>query len=133
MESVTSFAPLAAPIFGAAGRRIRSVNYEKGRLFLIFATSQSFTMADCARLRFRFEDLHSSKCLRLAWARTTLPVAVSLNRFATAFLVLLRAIDFGMGRGNYGVRTAEARGIFERWDFFYRAPFHSVPKHAIRS
>lgn len=50
-----------------------------------------------AKLRFRLADLHSSKWRRPALVRKTLPVPVILNRFATAFLVLLRAIDFGMG------------------------------------
>jgi hypothetical protein len=35
-------------------------------------------------------------CLRLAWLRSTLPVAVTLKRFATAFFVLRLAIGFGI-------------------------------------
>ena len=61
------------------------------------ATSESETRPDLARFRFRLADLHSSKWRRPALLRTILPLPVILNRFATAFLVLLRAIDFGMG------------------------------------
>lgn len=62
------------------------------------ATSDSETKPGLARFRFRLADLHSSKWRRPALLRKTLPVPVILNRLATAFLVLLRAIAFGMGR-----------------------------------
>lgn len=65
------------------------------------ATSDSATKPVLARLRFRFADLHSSKWRRPALVRRTLPLPVILNRLATAFLVLLRAIDFGMGGAVY--------------------------------
>ena len=62
------------------------------------ATSQSSTIADLPILRFNLELLHSNKWRRPALERLTLPVAVILNRFATDFLVLLRAMGLGMGR-----------------------------------
>jgi len=46
------------------------------------------------RLRFAFFDC--SRWRRPAWARNTLPVAVTLKRFATAFFVLRLAIGFGI-------------------------------------
>ena len=39
-------------------------------------------------------------CLRLAWVRNTLPVAVTLKRFATAFFVLRLATGFGIRSGE---------------------------------
>lgn len=61
-------------------------------------TSQASTTARLPLLRFNLEFLHSSKWRRPALERMTLPVAVILNRLATDFFVLLRAIAFGMGR-----------------------------------
>jgi len=49
--------------------------------------------------RLRFEDLHSAKWRRKALVRFTFPEAVSLKRLATDLRVLLRAMDFGMGKG----------------------------------
>lgn len=50
-------------------------------------------LASC-RLRLALFD--DNKCRRPAWARRTLPVPVTLKRLATAFLVFLRATDFGI-------------------------------------
>lgn len=61
------------------------------------ATSDSETKPGLARFRFCLAVLHSSKWRRPALVRRTLPLPVILNRLATAFLVLLRAMDFGMG------------------------------------
>jgi len=79
---------------------------------LIRATSDFETRPDLAILRFRFADLHSSKWRRPAFVRKTLPVPVILNRLATAFLVLLFAIAFGMGPGRLIVRAGYAIGKF---------------------
>ena len=58
------------------------------------------TTADLASWRFFFAFFEASKCRRDACERNTFPVAVILNRLATAFLVLLRAIGFGIRRGR---------------------------------
>jgi hypothetical protein len=48
--------------------------------------------------RLRFAFFADSKWRRDDWDRNTLPRAVILNLFLTAFFVLLRAIGFGIGR-----------------------------------
>ena len=53
-----------------------------------------------ASLRFRLADLHWSKCLRPPRVRKTLPVDVTLKRLATDLRVLLRAMGFGMRKGQ---------------------------------
>jgi len=45
------------------------------------------------------------KVMPAAFDRTTLPVAVSLKRLATDFLVLLRAMALGMGGGRFQRRA----------------------------
>lgn len=76
--------------------------YAKGRFALMRAVSDSCTTTDLPSLRLLFDDLHSSRCLRPLCERITLPVPVILKRLATAFRVLLRAMDFGMERwGTY--------------------------------
>ncbi len=62
------------------------------------ATSVLSTSAALPRWRLRFAFLDESKCLREECALKTLPRAVILKRFATDLRVLLRAIDFGIGR-----------------------------------
>jgi hypothetical protein len=62
------------------------------------ATSVSSTRAALLKWRFRFALFTDSKCLREECARSTLPRAVILNRFATDLRVLLRAIGFGIRR-----------------------------------
>ena len=73
----------------------------KGRFSFTRLTSVSSTTTCLPSLRLLLELLHSSKWRRPAFERTTLPVAVILNRFATDLLVLLRAIAFGMGGGRF--------------------------------
>ena len=58
------------------------------------------TSADLAMWRLRLALFEESKCRREACCRMTLPVPVILNRFETAFRVLLRAIAFGIRRGR---------------------------------
>jgi hypothetical protein len=58
------------------------------------------TSADLAMCRLRLPLFEDSKCRREACCRMTLPVPVILNRFETAFRVLLRAIAFGIRRGR---------------------------------
>ena len=54
----------------------------------------TFAIFPSCRLRFaRFEE---SRCLRDECDRKTFPPAVILNRFRTAFFVLLREMDFGI-------------------------------------
>ena len=70
------------------------------------AVSVSCTSADLARCRLRLALFEASRCRREACARRILPVPVILNRLATAFFVLLRAMGFGMG-GRKVVRRGE--------------------------
>ena len=67
---------------------------------LIRASSVLWTRADFAIRRFRLALFDESKWRRDACWRSTFPVAVILNRFETAFRVLLREIGFGMRRGR---------------------------------
>ena len=60
----------------------------------------SSTRAALLNRRLRFAFLADNKCRREECARNTLPRAVILKRFATAFRVLLRAIGFGIKQGR---------------------------------
>ena len=71
-----------------------------GMFDLIRYVSVLSTSVDFAMWRFRFALFEESRCRREACCRMTLPVPVILNRFETDFLVLLRAIAFGMRRGR---------------------------------
>ena len=62
------------------------------------ATSVSSTRAALLKWRFRFALFADIKCRREECARSTLPRAVILKRFATDLRVLLRAIGLGMSR-----------------------------------
>ena len=62
------------------------------------ASSVLCTRAILLRCRLRFAFLADIKCRRDACDRRTLPLAVILKRFLTAFFVLLRAIAFGIRR-----------------------------------
>jgi hypothetical protein len=62
-------------------------------------TIVSWTSVALPRLRFRFAFLEEARWRKPGLRRSNFPVAVNLNRFATAFLVFRRAMDFGMGRG----------------------------------
>ena len=62
------------------------------------ATSVLSTRAALLSKRFRLALFDDIRWRREDCARRTLPVPVILNRLATAFRVLLRAIDFGIGR-----------------------------------
>jgi len=86
----------------------------KGRFSFTRLTSESWTTTDLPSLRLRLELLHSSRCRLPAFDRMTFPVAVSLNRLATDFLVLLRAMAFGMGRGQSQSVSRKATGKFEK-------------------
>ncbi len=63
---------------------------------LIRYVSVLSTSLDLAMWRLRLALFEESRCLREACCRMTLPVPVILNRFETAFRVLLRAIAFGI-------------------------------------
>ncbi len=89
--------------------------YAKGRFALMRAVSDSCTTTDLPSLRLFLDDLHSSRCRRPLRERTTLPVPVILKRLATAFRVLLRAMDFGMERwGTYSCRVIRQNKCAER-------------------
>jgi hypothetical protein len=62
------------------------------------AMSVPSTRAILLKCRLRLALLEDMRCRREDWERKTFPVAVILNRFRTAFLVLLREMDFGIGR-----------------------------------
>lgn len=66
---------------------------------MIRASSVASTSVDFPRLRLRFALFELNRWRADALRRSTRPVPVILNRFATDFFVLLRAIGFGMGWG----------------------------------
>jgi len=65
---------------------------------LIRATSVGSTPAILLKCRLRLALLDDMRCRREDCERKTLPLAVILNRFLTAFFVLLRETGFGIGR-----------------------------------
>ena len=67
----------------------------------MLATSVLSTRAALLKRRLRFAFLDESKWRREECARSTLPRAVILKRFATDLRVLLRAIGFGIRRETY--------------------------------
>ena len=73
-------------------------SYANGRFALIRASSVLCTTAALLSRRFCFALLDESKCRRDECPRNTLPRPVILNRFATDFFVLRRAIGLGIGR-----------------------------------
>jgi hypothetical protein len=76
-------------------------NQAKGRFALIRASSVLSTRVILLNCRLRFAFLAESKWRREDCARNTLPRPVILKRLATDFLVLLRAIGFGMSHERY--------------------------------
>ena len=62
------------------------------------ATSVLCTVAALLKRRLRFAVFAANKWRREERARSTLPRAVILKRFATDLRVLLRAIGFGIRR-----------------------------------
>src|SRR3954470_2440365 len=68
----------------------------------------SWTWPTLPSLRFRFELLEEARWRRPGLRRSSLPVAVILNRLATAFFVLRRAMDFGMGVGTVSGKRRSA-------------------------
>ena len=70
----------------------------KGRFNFILATSVRSTHAAFASRRLRFAFFVDIRWRREERVLKTLPRAVILKRFATAFRVLLRATDFGIRR-----------------------------------
>ena len=77
----------------------------------------SWTSAAFPSFRFRFELLDEARCRSPGLRRSNLPVAVTLNRLATAFLVLRRATGFGMGGGTVHGRRGSATFFGKKWDF----------------
>src|SRR3954447_21811010 len=67
-----------------------------------------WTWPDLPRLRFRFAFFDDARWRNPGLRRRSLPVAVILNRLATAFFVLRRAIDFGMGVGTVAIKRQSA-------------------------
>ena len=76
----------------------QSHGHANGRFALMRASSVLSTRAILLNCRLRLAFLDDIKWRREDCERKTLPRAVILNRLATAFLVLLRAMDFGIGR-----------------------------------
>src|SRR5690606_6810838 len=100
---------IVAPVKGAVGRHQR----ENGRLARTFALSTSATRATLPRLRLRLRLLFCRMwrlpCLR----RSTLPVAVTLKRLATAFLVLARPEFLDIGAWKMAANGRAASGFWE--------------------
>ena len=80
------------------GLSVSPIRYPNGRFALIRASSVLSTRAILLNKRLRLALLDDIRWRRDDCERNTLPVAVILNLLATAFRVLLRAIDFGIGR-----------------------------------
>ena len=76
------------------------------------AASVSCTRPYFARCRLVLELFEASRCRRDACENKILPVPVILNRLATAFLVLLREMAFGMGGRKVESALEKAR---EKW------------------
>src|SRR5271170_5067174 len=70
--------------------------YAKGRLARMRYSSVLSTCFILARWRLRLRFLLPARWRRPDWEVMTLPVAVILNRLATAFLVLRRAMALGI-------------------------------------
>ena len=75
-------------------------NQAKGRHSLMRAAMVSWTWPSLPSLRFCFELLLEARWRRPGLRRISLPVPVTLIRFAAAFFVLRRAMDRGMGRAQ---------------------------------
>jgi len=56
--------------------------------------------------RFLLAFLEARRCRRDALFRTIFPLPVTLKRLATDLRVLLRAIDFGIGKGREVIESA---------------------------
>jgi len=89
------------------------------------ATSVLSTRAALLKWRFRFALFADSKCRREECARSTLPRAVILKRFATDLRVLLRAIAFGIRR-----QDSRSLGFHNRVLLFVRLLCLSVRRRA---
>ena len=74
--------------------------YPNGMFSLIRFSSVLWTSADFAMWRLRLALFDDNRWRREACCLLTFPVAVILNRFETAFRVLLRAIGFGIRRAR---------------------------------
>src|SRR5258706_11979754 len=97
---------------GAVDRRCRSL-YAKGRHSLMRATMVSWTWPSLPSLRLRFELLLEARWRRPGLRRISLPVPVTLIRFAAAFFVLRRATDLGIvGAGKVAGRFGWANSFF---------------------
>ena len=84
------------------------------------ASSVTSTTTDLAMWRFLLALLEAIRWRRDALLRTILPLPVILKRLATDLRVLLRAIDFGIGKGR---EVIESKGICKQIlkDFFQEA------------
>jgi len=77
------------------------------------STMVTWTWSTLPSLRFRFELLLDARCRRPGLRRRILPFAVTLNRFATDFFVLRRAMDLGMGRGRVAAKVWLATSFYK--------------------
>ena len=69
------------------------------------ATSVTSTTTDLAIWRFLLALLEAMRWRRDALLRIMLPLPVILKRLATDLRVLLRAIDFGIGKGREDIES----------------------------
>src|SRR6476469_1615376 len=72
----------------------------------------SWTWPTLPSLRLRFALFEDARWRNPGLRRSSLPVAVNLNRLATAFFVLRRAMDFGMGVGTLAGKTQRAISFY---------------------
>src|SRR3954467_12871203 len=75
----------------------------------------SWTWPTLPSLRLRFALLEDARWRNPGLRRRILPVAVILNRLATAFFVLRRAMDFGMGGGTVASELQSANFFSRFW------------------
>ena len=126
MERMTSSADQLPFIREQGSVPVRSFAYAKGRHSLIRGSMVLWTWATLPSLRLRFELLLDARWRKPGLRRRILPVAVTLNRRATDFFVLRRAMLLGIGRRTVGIGTELAtvfRGkfrAFSNWRLFYR-------------
>ena len=120
--------------------------YANGKHSFMRGSMVSWTSAALPSFRFRFELLDEARCRSPGLRRSNLPVAVTLNRLATAFLVLRRATGFGMGGGQYtgggspqrfsekiGSQDRTLRRFFHFWVGFPQPLHDSLPLNCYKT
>ena len=97
ISSVFTDRQILISTIGTTSQLRSSRTYAKGRHSFMRGSMVSWTSAAFPSFRFRFELFEEARWRSPGLRRSNLPVAVTLNRLATAFLVLRRATGFGMG------------------------------------